>query len=509
MEYFPWWNEAQGKLAGEAKQVTDEILVPVCERCAWKKEFPWEALREIGKRGWFGAIIPEEYGGRLKDWGVTGLCIILEEISRAGTVATAYAATMIGSVIQLVQHGTEEQKQQWLPKIAAGELLGCITITEPFVGSDVAGIETTGIRDGDYYVVNGKKRFQSSSAAGNLYLTYVKTADDPESKRKHAHLTALIIEKGRPGFTIEKVHDLMGFDGIYNCCMNFDNVRVPLANRIGEENKGWQVMMSGLNLERLSIAASLAGMMRLGLSYAIHHLQRRVQFGTLTGNMPTNQFKVADIIAALSTARLSVYYGAYCMDLGKDIPIEAAAAKLFTTTAALQNISEAIQLMGGNATTRYYPVERIFRDVKLIQIAAGTDEILKLVLYRIGLRAMMKDLKTPVRVIDEELKVPMPLGKGPVPKAATSEDDVLKVLAHDYRVNPGLYMTMDDLKQWLDTDVEELNRHLLALEEKGLVSLYKDRTGAIIRATYKGLNKANPLEYYRYIPSWVDVKDMF
>lgn len=512
MEGFPWWNDAQRKLADEAKQVTDEVLVPMCERYAWKKEFPWEALKEIGKRGWFGLMVPEKYGGRMKECGVTDVCIIIEEISRAGEVNSPYIITQIGPIFQLVRHGTEDQKQRWLPRLATGELLGSITITEPFAGSDAAALDTTAVKDGDYYIVNGRKRFQTGSAAASIYYTYVKTSEDPERRRKHQNLTALIIEKGMPGFHIEKVNDLMGFDGIYNCYMRFDNVRVPVSNRIGEENKGWEVMMSGLNFERLTTVACFTGMVRLALSYAVQHLQRRVQFGTITGDMPTNQFKVADVIAALSLARLSLYYSAYCMDLGKDIPVQAAAAKLFATATALQSSIDAIQLMGGNGVTRYYPVERVLRDTKLLQIAAGTDEILRLVVYRMGLRDMMEDLKTPVRVVDEELKVPMPLGKRPAPEeVASGEDGVLGVLCEDYRVNPGLHMTMDDLKERLNINVDDLNSHLIALEKKGLVSLYRDRKGAIIlaRTTYKGLDTTNPLEHYMYIPTWVRREDLF
>ena len=511
MEYFPWWTESQKKLADDAKAFTDEVLIPLATRQAWKLEYPWESLKEMGKKGWFGALIPEEYGGRMKEWGVTGTCIILEETSRAGFAATPFSSSMIGSATQLVHDGNEEQKRRWLPKMATGELLGAITMTEPYAGSDIASIETTGVRDGDHYVVNGKKRFQTGSAAAHLYMSYVKTSDDPEATRKHNHLTALIIEKGAPGFTIERVNDLIGMEGVYNCYMDFNNVRVPVADRLGDENMGWWVMMRGLNVERICTVAGVLGGMREGLRYALQHLQRRVQFGAPTGDIATNQFKVADMLANLSLARLSVYYAAYCADLGLDISVTSAAAKLFGTTANLANATEAVQLMGGNGVTKYYPVEGIFRGAKLIQIAAGTDEVLKLVLYRMGVRAMAEDLKVPVRVMDEELKIPMPLGKVPPRKKVASDDDVLKMLAEDYRVNPGLHMTVGDLKERLDASDEDLNKHLLSLEEKGLASVFRDRRGAIAmaRATYQGLAKANPLEYYKYIPAWADKKDMF
>jgi hypothetical protein len=314
-----------------------------------------------------------------------------------------------------------------------------------------------------------------------------------------------------PGFNIEKVNDLMGFDGIYNCYLNFDNVRVPTANRLGEENLGWQVMMKGLNLERITIAASLLGGMREGLRYSMQHLKRRVQFGNLTESLPTNRFKVADMIAKLSMARLVLYYAAYCADLGKETPIDSALAKIFCTEAAKENALEAMQLMGGNGMTKAYPVERFLRDAKLMQIAGGTNEILRTTLYFIGTKSMAKDIKAPFRVIDTELKVPVPSGNEPRKKEVLGKADILKVLAEDYCVNPGLHMTMDDLKDKLSITDDRLNEYLLNLEKSGLADLYRDKHGSVLlaRVTYKGISRANTFEYYKYIPSWVDRKDLF
>ncbi len=511
MEYYPWWNEAQRKLADEAKKVTDEILIPMGEKCVLKKEFPWEAVKEMAKRGWFGAQVPAKYGGHAEEWGVTGACILLEEAGRAGLVAAPLSTTMIGGIHQIIHDGTDEQKERWLPKIAKGEVLGAITMTEPYAGSDIAGIETAAVLDGDCYIVNGKKRFQTVAAAADMYMTYVRTSDNPEDVSKYRHLTALVIEKGTPGFTIEKVNDLMGLDGIYNCYLNFDNARVPVANKLGEEGNGWRVMMSGLNVERIVNAATPLSGMRESIRYTVQHLQRRIQFRRPTGDIATNQFKVADMIWKLELARLLTYYAAYCADLGRETPLEAAIAKMFNTDSGLQTAIEAIQCMGGNGVTKFYPVERIFREAKLSQIAAGTSEVLKLLIYRQGLRNLMPDLKVPPRVMDDELNVPLPLGK-PLPrKVVSSEDDILMVLAENYRVNPGLHMTMEDIKELLDVSGEDLDKHLLSLEEKGLVGLYRDRRGAVAlaRVTYKGLSQAHPPEYYKYMPSWVNQKDMF
>ena len=511
MEYFPWWNDAQKKLAEHAKQVVDETLMPLAERAAWKKEYPWEAVKVMAKEGWFGAQIPAKYGGRAEEWGVTGAAIILEEAARAGEMGIPLGTTMFGGVHQVLRDGTEKQRQKWLPNIAKGKQLGAITMTEPYAGSDIAAIETTAVRDGDYYIVNGKKRFQTNLAAADVYMTYVKTSEDAEDRAKYRHLSAFIIEKGTPGFSVEKINELMALDGAYNGYLSYDNCKVPAANRLGEEGDGWRVMMSGLNVERVLNAAPALGQMRESIRYAVQHMQRRVQFRAPTGDIATNQFKVADMIWKLKMARLMTYYSAYCCDLGQDVPVEAAISKMFVVDEGMHTAVEAIQVMGGNGATRFYPVERIMRDMKVGQIAAGTSEVLKLLIYRMGMRALKDDLKVPPRAIDDELKVPMPIGK-PLPrKHASNENDVLAVLAENYRINPGLHMTMDDIKELLDVNDESLNKYLASLEEKEVASLYRDKRGAVslARVTLKGLSQANPPDYYQYMPEWVGLEDMF
>lgn len=510
METYPWWNEAQIKLSEDAKKFTDEVLVPIGERDALKRKFSWEALKLMATKEWFGTLIPKKYGGHSEEWGVTGAAIILEEVSRAGEVCGGLCTTMFGSTHQIIHDGNEEQRQKWLARVAKGELIGAITMTEPYAGSDVAGIETTAVCEGDFYIVNGKKRFQTIAAAADLYMCYFLTGQKPEDKMMYAHLSAFIVEKGTPGFHVEKINDTMGYDGSYNCYLSFDNARVPAFNRLGQEGEGWKIMMSGLNVERVLNAATALGPMRECIRYTQQHLQRRVQFGQPTGNFTTNQFKLADMIWKLYLSRLVVYYSAYCADLGRDVPVEAAISKMYATDMTMETALEAVQCMGGNGILKIYPVERIMRDAKHQQIAAGTSEILKLLIYRQGLRNLRPDLKVPQRVIDPELKVPLPVGK-PLPKRpAKNGDDLLNILAENYRVNPGLHMTMEDIKEWLDVSDEDLKRFLEDLEKQGYAGLYRTRKGiSLARVTYKGLQKANPPEHYRYIPEWADQGDVF
>lgn len=511
MDTFPWWNDAQKKLAKDVKKVVDEQLLPIAEKAAWKKKYPWDAVKIMGQQGWYGSQIPAKYGGKAEEWGVTGAAIILEEVARAGELGSTMGPTMFGGAHQLIHEGTEEQRMRWLPDIAKGKKLGAIVMTEPFAGSDVAAIETTAVRDGDYYIVNGKKRFQTNMAAASIYMTYVRTSNDPAAIQKHQHLSAFIIEKGTPGFSVERINEIMSYDGCYNGYLSFDNCKVPVANRLSEEGEGWRVMMSGLNVERFLNAAPRLGIIREALRYAMMHMNRRVQFGAPIGDIGTNQFKVADMIWKLKLARLVTYYGCYCCDLGQEVPVEAAISKMYATDEGMSIAAEAIQVMGGNGTMRFYPVERMMRDAKVSQIAAGTNEILRMLIYRMGTREMKDDLKAPMRIVDPELKVPMPVGKLPEKKKVSSEKDILKVMADNYLVNPGLHMTMDDLKDQLDVNDDNLKKYLTALEKRQAAGLYFDRRGnlSMARITLKGLSEANPPEYYRYIPSWAGKEDIF
>jgi hypothetical protein len=236
-----------------------------------------------------------------------------------------------------------------------------------------------------------------------------------------------------------------------------------------------------------------------------------VQFGRPTIDLPTNQFKIADMLAGLYTARLLVYQAAHLLDEHKDAMVEAATAKLFTSEAYEKLISEAIQVMGGDGWTRFYPVESYLRDAKVNQIGAGTNEIMKLVIFRGGLKALGKDLKMPCRQMHEKLGIPTSAAK-PLPKLETNENNVLKALAQDYRVNPGLFMNREDLKERLmNPDDQRLDQLLVALEGRSLIRLYRDSRGtiALAKATYKGLREAGPLENYRWYPDWLSKEFIF
>jgi alkylation response protein AidB-like acyl-CoA dehydrogenase len=506
MEAFPWWTEDQKKFEQEMKAFVKEIM-PRDEETRWKREFPWDIFEKLSKKGYPGAGIPKEYGGL--GLGATGACIAAEALNRMPGPGRAFVGNMLGGLRQIIEYGTQEQKKRFLSRIAKGEI-GAIVITEPFVGTDAAAIETTARREGDVYILNGKKRFIVSAGVVNRYMVYARTSNDPEDIRNYRHLTAFIVEKGIRGFTVEKINEIMGFENIQNGVLDFNEVGVPAENRIGEEGQGWRVMTAGLNFERTMICAQTLGWTRELLRNVVPYAQRRVQFGKPTIDLLNNQFKIADLMMQVSIARLVTYYTAYLWDLGWDITLEANVGKVFICEGAIKAALDAIQVMGGDGVTPFYPLAALMNVSKVENISGGSMEACRLVIYRTGLRQMADEFKMPHRVIHKELGVPVTGASLPEKQKNIDEESLLKSLAEDYRVNPGLYMGRNDIKESFDVDETKLDELLLSLERKDLVKLYRDKKGIIlVKATYQGLNRANPPEYYRWFPSWVKKENIF
>jgi len=508
MKSFPWWNEKQKSLMEEVSAFADENL-PRGEEISWTQEFPKDLLEAVANKGWFGALIPEEYGGI--GTGVTGCSIVAEQLGRVCSALTgAYSVTMFGGTEQLLKFGTEEQKRRWLSRIAKG-VLGAICITEPGVGSDAAGIDTTAKQQGNKYFINGKKRFITNAGVADIYLVYAKTSERPEDKAKYKHLTAFIVEKGTPGFTVEKINELGGWVGLPNGFLDFDEAEVPVENRIGQESDGWKVLVEGLNFERILFAAGMLGPMKEALRYAVGHANRRLQFEKPTIDWEVNQFKIADVIGKFASSRLMVYHAAHLMDLNVEAALEAALAKLYASEAYERILIDSSQVMGGDGWTRFYPIENFLRDARVNQIGAGTSEVMRMVLFRHGTREFAKELRMPFRKMHEKLNVPISTAK-PTIMAEANEENMLLVLAEDYLVNPGLHMSRDDIKtRFANINDEQLNNILTTLESKGLVKLYSDGKGTIqlAKATYAGLKKLKPREYYHWFPKWIDKSLVF
>lgn len=506
MEHFPWWTDEQKKFADEV-WVFAESLVSRDAETRWTREFPWDLFEKVAEKGYFGAGVPKEYGGL--GLGATGACIACEAFNRMPGPGRVVVGNMLGGLRQIIEYGTEEQKQRFLPRIAKGEM-GAIVITEPFVGTDAAAIETKARREGDAYMLNGKKRYIVAAGIAERHMVYARTSTNPDDVKAYKHLTAFIVAKGTPGLTVEKINEIVGFSNIQNGVLNFDNVPVPVANRIGSEGEGWRVMTAGLNFERTLICAQAAGWAGESLRNAVPFAQRRVQFGRPTIDIPENQFKIANMVSRVKIARLLTYYTAYLWDLGWDITLESNVAKVYNCEGSLQAALDAMQVMGGDALTPFYPVEEVMKVSKIENIAGGTMEACRLVIFRTAMRQLADEFKMRRRVVHDKLGVPVPAASPPERSATADEETVLALLAEDYRVNPGLHMSIADMMVYFDIETARLEEVLISLEKKGLVKLYRSKKGLeLAKATYEGLSQAHPPEYYRWYPSWATEDRIF
>ncbi len=210
-QYFWWWTENQKSIHAKVRQFVDDRYEEA-EKYFWNKEFPWPLVKKVAKEGYFGVGVPKEYGGL--ELGATGSCIVAEQLGRLYALGHVFTVSMLAGLEQLLKYGTEEQKQKWLPKVASGEQLGALCITEPFAGSDAANVMTTAEKDGDEWVINGKKRFITGAGVSDRYFIYAKTSDDLAVRKQYGHITSFLVEKGTPGFSLEKINTLIGFDNV-------------------------------------------------------------------------------------------------------------------------------------------------------------------------------------------------------------------------------------------------------------------------------------------------------
>jgi alkylation response protein AidB-like acyl-CoA dehydrogenase len=513
MKKFDWWTLYQIQLADEVEPFIDEWF-PYVQKATYKQEFPREFVDALKAQGYFGVLIPEQYGGIGDEAKVTGACIVGEEVSRLGSNAAApFGATMFGGCYQLVTHGSEEQKERWLPGIAKGNTLGAITLTEPFVGSDAANVQLTAEKEGDHYILNGVKRFISNAGIADIYCAYGKTSDDPKAIEKHGHISAFIIEKGTPGFYVEKINDLGAYRGVRNGYLRFDNVEVPAENMIGKEGGGWMVMLYGLNFERTLVAAMTMGGIKEGFRNSYYYTNRRIQFGKPTFHFESNQYRIGDTMIGYTISRLLVYYTAHLFDTGNQPVMEANAAKVFVTDTAEKVVLDTIMAMGGDSCTRFYPIIDALGDTQVNKIGGGTNDVTKAMLVRYANMFFADELKMPRRRIDEETGIPVTVYKKgqlqPTLSGETLEEQILEALAEDYRSNPGLYLSIDELKE--DVGAKKLDEPLSNLEAEGLVKVYRGSKGDIrlVKSTYDGQKKAKPLDYYKWFPSWSKEDERF
>ncbi|MBP9672353.1 MAG: acyl-CoA dehydrogenase family protein [Ottowia sp.] len=348
----------------------------------WDKEhaFPEAAHKGLAELGAYGICVPEEYGGAGLDY-VT-LALVLEEVAAGdGGTSTPISVTNCPYNAILMKYGTEAQKQKWLAPAARGEMLGAFALTEPHVGSDASSLRTTAVKDGDEYVLNGVKQFITSGKNGHAAVVIAVT-DKAAGKKGMSAFIVPTHRLGNHGWVVARIEDKLGQHSSDTAQINLENCRVPAENLIGEEGEGYKIALSALEGGRIGIAAQSVGMARSALEVAIQYAKERESFGTAIFNHQAVGFRLADCATRLEAARQLIWHAASLRDAGLPCLKEAAMAKLFATETAEAVCSAAIQTLGGYGYVSDFPVERIYRDVRVCQIYEGTSDVQKIIITR-------------------------------------------------------------------------------------------------------------------------------
>lgn len=345
----------------------------------WDKEhyFPKEAHQGLAALGAYGICVPEEWGGADLDY-VT-LALVLEEIAAGdGGTSTAISVTNCPVNAILMRYGNAQQKKQWLTPLAQGQMLGAFCLTEPHVGSDASALRTTAARQGDSYVINGVKQFITSGKNGHVAVVIAVT--DKGAGKKG--MSAFLVPTDAPGYVVARMEDKLGQHSSDTAQINFDNCRIPVENLIGAEGEGYKIALGGLEGGRIGIAAQSVGMARSAFECALAYAKERESFGTVIFNHQAVAFRLADCATRIEAARQLIWHAASLRDAGRPCLKEAAMAKLFASEMAEQVCSVAIQTLGGYGVVSDFPVERIYRDVRVCQIYEGTSDVQKIIIGR-------------------------------------------------------------------------------------------------------------------------------
>ncbi len=341
------------------------------------QEFPMELMRKMGELGFMGVTVPENYGGA----GLSYLdyCSIVEEISRVDpSVGLSMAAHNGLCVSHLYNFAGDEIKRKYLPDLSSGRKIGAWGLTEPSSGSDSGAMRTTAVREGDYYVINGTKQFTTHGSVADTIVVMALT--DPSKGKKG--ISAFVFEKGTPGFHVGRKENKLGMRASDTATMIFDNMRLPKENLVGAEGDGFKQALQVLDAGRIGIAALAVGVAQGALDASVKYATERVQFGKTLSEFQAIQWKISDMATKIDAARLLAYKAAFLKDSGKNINLAAATAKYFASEVAVKCTEEAVQIHGGYGFTKDFPVEKLYRDVKLLTIGEGTSEIQKMVIAR-------------------------------------------------------------------------------------------------------------------------------
>ncbi|OAN54118.1 acyl-CoA dehydrogenase [Paramagnetospirillum marisnigri] len=370
-------TEEQQMIRHMARNFAQEKLLP--NAALWDRDhhFPRGALAEMGSLGFLGMVVPPEWDGAGTDY-VSYVMAVMEIAAGCGPVSTIMSVHNSVGCAPILRFGTQAQKEEFLRPMARGEKIGCFCLTEPEAGSDAAAIRSRARRDGDHYVITGAKQFITSARNGQVAIVFAVT--DPQAGKRG--ISAFIIPTDTPGFTVARVEDKLGQHLSDTCFVTLDDIRVPASARLGEEGEGLKIALANLEGGRLGIAAQSVGMARSAFDHALAYAQERKQFGKPIFEHQAVAFRLADMATRIEAAEQFVLHAAGLRDAGRACLKEASMAKLFASEMAERVCSDAIQIHGGYGYLADFPVERIYRDVRVCQIYEGTSDIQRLVISR-------------------------------------------------------------------------------------------------------------------------------
>ena len=370
-------DDVQEQIRETAREFAVNRLAPGAAARDRDHTFPRQELTEMGELGFLGMLVTEDYGG--SQTGTAAYALALEEIAAAdGACSTIVSVHSSVGCVPILRFGTEEQKSRFLPKMASGTWIGGFALTEAHAGSDASALRSRARLDGDHYVIDGSKQFITSGKNGNVIIVFAVT--DPEAGKKG--ISAFIVPTDTPGYNVVSVEHKMGLHGSDTCALAFDGMRVPVENRLGGEGDGYRIALANLEGGRIGIAAQAVGMARAAFEAATAYAKERQSFGKPIIEHQAVGFSLADMATQIEAARQLVLHAASLRDAGRPCLTEASMAKLFASEMAEKVCSAAIQVHGGYGYLADYPVERIYRDVRICQIYEGTSEVQRLVIAR-------------------------------------------------------------------------------------------------------------------------------
>ncbi len=371
------FTESMKAVQEVARNFAEKEIKPVVMKYDESQEFPFEIMKKLGELGFLGVVFPERYGGA--GFSYLEYVTIIEEISKVDpSIGLSIAAHNSLCCNHIYTFGTEAQKKKYLPDLTTGRKIGAWALTEPTSGSDAGGMLTTATRDGDSYIINGSKNFITHGSVGDV--TVVMAITDKSKGKRGA--SAFIVENKTPGFIVSKKENKLGMRCCDTSALAFDNCRIPKENLLGEEGQGFKQALAVLDGGRISIAALALGIGQGALDASIKYAKERKQFGKPIGEFQGIQWKLADMTTQMEAARLLTYRSAHLKNQGKDVTLESSMAKLFSSEVAVMVTNEAVQIHGGYGFIKDFPVEKFYRDVKLVTIGEGTSEIQKVVIAR-------------------------------------------------------------------------------------------------------------------------------